>query len=314
MLADARAAGDRAVEGRALVLLAEIALRTDSDVACASELAGQALEALPDDDLHGLHDARSLLATIAWWVGDAEAARRHGDATIELARATGRRDLESLALSRLAAVANVSGDREEALALTERAIELAVESGSREAIGQARSIAGRCAIAIEDFDAAEVGLREAMAAFEEAGAAGLVGWTKSMLGTLEARRGALERAEELLRDAVRRLRAAQEHGFLVEAERNLAEVLVRQGRLAEAERIAEQAHKTVGREDAWSRASILHALGLVRAAQGRTDEAEALLGESLAILEPTMFRRFADEVRATLESIRSRAETAARPS
>ncbi len=314
VLEDARAEGDRATEGRALVLLAEIALRTDSDVARASELADEALAALPEDDLHGLYDARSLLATIAGWVGDAEASRRHGDATVALARETGRRDLESLALSQLAGVASGFGDRDEALELTRRATALALESGSREAFGRARAVAGRCAVQAEDFEAAEAGLREALAAFEETGAAGRAGWATSMLGALELRRGNLERAEELLRDAVRRLRATQEHGFLVEAERNLAEVLVRTGKLIEAERVAEHAQKTVGREDVWSRASILHALGLVRAAQGRADEAEALLCESLAILEPTMYRLFADEVRATLEAVRNHAATAARPS
>ena len=59
--------------------------------------------------------------------------------------------------------------------------------------------------------------------------------------------------------------------------------------------------------DVWSNASTLHALGLVRAAQGRQDEAESLLRESLAILEPTMYRRFADDVRASLENLTSRA-------
>ncbi len=310
---DARAEGDHRFEGRALVLLAEIALRVDSDVACATKLADEALGALPEDDLHGLYDARALLATIAGWVGDAEAGRRHGDATVALARETGRRDLESLALSQLAAVASSSGGFEEAAELTRLATALALESGSREAFGRARAMAGRCAASADDFEAAEAGLREGLAAFEETGSAGRAGWATSMLGALELRRGNLERAEELLRDAVRRLRATKEHGFLVEAERNLAEVLVRRGKLIEAERVAEHAQKTVGREDVWSRASILHALGLVRAAQGRVDEAETLLRESLAILEPTMYRLFADEVRESLDAVRTRAATVARP-
>jgi tetratricopeptide (TPR) repeat protein len=132
-----------------------------------------------------------------------------------------------------------------------------------------------------------------------------------MLGALAQRRGDLERAEELNRDAIRRLRAAKEHGFLVEAERNLAEVLVEQGRVSEAERVAEHAWKTVGSEDVWSRASTLHALGLVRTAQGRQEEAESLLRESLAILEPSMYKLFAAEVRATLARVAGRATAAA---
>ena len=314
VLEDARAEGDRRTEGRALVLLAEIYLRTDSDVACATELADQALEAMPDDDLHGLYEARTLLATIAWWIGDEEAARRHGDATVELARATERRDLESLALTHLAGVASSSGASDEARELTERATALAIESGSREALGWAKAAVGRCAVTDGNYEQAELGLLQGLAMFEETGAEGRAGWAKAMLASLALRRGNLQQAEELARDAVRRLRAAKEHGFLVEAERTLAEVLVEQGRLTEAERVAEHARKTVGHDDVWSRASTLHALGLVRAAQGQQEEAESLLRESLAILEPTMYKVFTAEVRRTLGQLVERPATAAQSS
>jgi ATP/maltotriose-dependent transcriptional regulator MalT len=113
----------------------------------------------------------------------------------------------------------------------------------------------------------------------------------------------------MLRDAVSRLRAAKEAGFLVEAERQLAEELVRTGKLAEAEQVAEHARKTVGREDVWSRASTLHALGLVRAAQGRTQEAEALLEEALGIVGPTMYRVLTEQVRTSLAELRTAAVT-----
>ena len=74
--------------------------------------------------------------------------------------------------------------------------------------------------------------------------------------------------------------------------------------------VAEHARRTVGREDVWSRTSTLHALGLVRAAQGRTGEAESLLQEALAVVEPTMYRHLADEVRASLETVRNSAGAA----
>src|SRR6185437_9436728 len=86
VLADARAENNPNIEGRTLVLLAEIALRGDNDVARASELADEGLRTIPEDQLKGLHDARSVLATIAWWVADAEASKLHGEATLELAR------------------------------------------------------------------------------------------------------------------------------------------------------------------------------------------------------------------------------------
>jgi ATP/maltotriose-dependent transcriptional regulator MalT len=306
VLDDARAEGAPAVEGRTLVLLARIALRADSDVSAAARLADEALEALPDDELVGLHDARSVHSDIAWWVGDAEASRRHMDATVELARAMNRRDLESLALGQLARLESVEGKRERARELGQRALSLAEESGSREAFGFARAVTGGCAQDFEDPDAAAAAFREALAAFQEIGAVGRAAWAATLLGVLERDRGDLRRAEKLLRDAVGTLRATQEGGFLVEAEAQLAETLVLAGNLREAEQFAEHAHKAVGHEDAWSRASILRALGLVRAAQGRTAEADALLCESLATVEPTMYRSLADQVRASLDLVRNR--------
>jgi tetratricopeptide (TPR) repeat protein len=216
-----------------------------------------------------------------------------------------RRDLESMALSKLARLANVDREEGQARDLVQRALELAEESGSREAYAFARSAAGGCADAADDLDGAQSAYRDALAAFEEIGAAGRVGWMQTMLGTLELRRGNVRAAEKLQREAVSRLRAAQDAAFLVEAERQLAETLVRAGKIDEAERIAEHARRIVGREDVWSRASTLHALGTVRAAQGRTEEAEALLREALEIVEPTMYRNLTDEVRASLDELRS---------
>jgi class 3 adenylate cyclase/tetratricopeptide (TPR) repeat protein len=307
VLEDCRKEGSRDLVGRVLVLLAEIALIADSDVARAAELADEALDVLPDDALVGLHDARSVHSAIAWWLGDAEASRRHAEATVDIARAMNRRDLESLALSHLARLANVDEEPDQARELAQRALGLAEESGSREAFAFARAVTAGCAAEGDDVDAAEGAYREALAAYEEIGAVGRVGWTLTMLATLQLRRGNIEAAEKLLRDSVSRLRAAQDTGFLVEAERQLAETLVRAGKIAEAERVAEHARRTVGREDIWSRASTLHALGIVRAAQGRTDEAEMLLREALAVVEPTMYRNLTDEVRASLDELRSSA-------
>jgi tetratricopeptide (TPR) repeat protein len=158
-----------------------------------------------------------------------------------------------------------------------------------------------------DLEAAASAYRYAIAAFEEIGAVGRVGWAMTMLGALARHRGDIARSEKVLRDGVGRLRAAQEGGHLVEAERQLAETLVEAGKLSEAQQVAERAHRTVGRDDVWSRATTRHALARVRAAQGRTREAEELLQESLAIVEPTMYRNLTEEVRASLEAVRGEA-------
>ena len=303
-LADARVEGLRDVEGRALVLLAELALHADGDVARAHDLADEALAILPPDELAGLYDAHSLLGTIFWWRGDADGAWRHGDATLQLAHQAGRPELESLALTQLASVEGVQGHRDQSFELLERASELAEKSGSREATAFALAVRGRRAVE-SGLEEAESDLRAALEIFAETGAAGRYGWAQSNLGDIYLRRGELGAAERTLRDAVRRLRTTHEQGYLVEAERQLAEVLVKQGKLSEAERLVGEAQRRVGRGDVWTRASILHALGVVRGAQGRTDEAEAAFTEALGIIEPTMYVVLAQDVRASLDALRS---------
>jgi ATP/maltotriose-dependent transcriptional regulator MalT len=90
-----------------------------------------------------------------------------------------------------------------------------------------------------------------------------------------------ERAEQLAREAVRMLTPIGDRGYLCESQRVLAEVLVRQRQLEEAERYALEAIRTVGPQDASSIPTTRTTLGLVRAAQGRDEEAEALLREAV---------------------------------
>jgi tetratricopeptide (TPR) repeat protein len=92
--------------------------------------------------------------------------------------------------------------------------------------------------------------------------------------------GDLEGAERMLRDSVRILSGAKDRAHGCEAQRLLAELLVEQGELAEAERFALAARETVGADDRYSVSTTKLALGRVRAAQGRDDEAEMLLQDA----------------------------------
>ena len=107
------------------------------------------------------------------------------------------------------------------------------------------------------------------------------GATQIYLGRLLQRSGRDEKAEAMLREAVRTLKRVGDRGHLCEAQRFLAQTLVARGKVDEAERIALQAIETVGPEDQLSIWTTRMALGLVRAAQGRDDEAEQLLRESV---------------------------------
>ena len=303
-LEDARSAGRRDLEGRSLVLLADLALHAESDVARAHDLADEALAILPADEAVGLYDANALIATTFWWRGDAAGATRHGEAMLELAHQAGRPDLESLALTQLASVAGVQGDGGRSLELLERAEELARSSGSRDALAFALAVHGRRFGEAESAEA-ERYLLEALEIFRETGSAGRHGWTLSNLGTVYAQRGEIALAEKTYRDAVSGLRTTHEQGYLAEAERQLAETLVRQGKVDEAERVVTAAQRRVGREDVWTRASLLHATGLVRAAQGRTDDALAALSTALELIEPTMYAVLAGEIRTSLTALPS---------
>jgi class 3 adenylate cyclase/tetratricopeptide (TPR) repeat protein len=303
-LADARAAGLPDIEGRALVLLADLALHAESNVARAHDLADDALTVLPTGEVAGLYDAHALIAKIFWWRGDAAGVTRHAEAMLDLAHEADRPELESLALTQLASVAGVQGDAVQTLELLQRAQALAESSGSREALAFALAVHGRhCAEG--QFDEAEGHLLEALHLFRDMGAAGGYGWTLTNLGAFYEERRDVALAEKTFRDAVSGLRGTHEQGYLVEAERRLAEVLVKQGKIDEADRVVTAAQRRVGREDVWTQASMLHASGLVRAAQGRTDEALAAFSRALEIIEPTMYAILTGEIRESLESLRT---------
>jgi class 3 adenylate cyclase/tetratricopeptide (TPR) repeat protein len=307
-LAEARAEGLPDIEGRALVLLADLALHTEGDVARAHDLADEALAILPDDELIGLYDAHSLITTIYWWLGNGDGATRHAEAMLDLAHRAARPDLESLARTQLSAIAGVRGDVAGAIALLEEAESLAESSGSHEAMGYALAVHGR-RFGEAESEEAEHYLRQALEMFDEIGAAGRYGWTLSNLAYVYKQRGDLTLTEKTFREAVRRLRATHEQGFLVEAERGLAEVFVEQGKVDDADKLIDEAERRVGRGDVWTRASLLHARGLVLGAQGRTDDAEAAFLAALEIIEPTMYEILAREIRRSLEALRATQDT-----
>jgi ATP/maltotriose-dependent transcriptional regulator MalT len=125
--------------------------------------------------------------------------------------------------------------------------------------------------------------------FEEAGNAWALARTLLGLAWVAWRKGELERAERVLRDSIRILKPLEDRATLCESQRTLAQLLVSQGKLEEAERVALEARKTVGPQDQTSRATTRMALGIVRAAQGKDDEAETLLREAVDVISTTDF-------------------------
>ena len=285
----ARDEGDATTEGLALNVLADVALDRDADVVRARELGTEALAVLGGAHGEARYEVLVLLSEADWWEGDLESVERHAEEMIEIARAAGRIDLESRALTELVGVYQSRLEYERVQPVLDRAVALAEESGSPTARALAARYEAAAAFRRGDetagVEAAERGLR----LFDEVGSAASGARIRRLLATEAMGRGDTSGAEKHLREAVRMLAPVEERGAVVEVQRLLAQVLLAQGKVAEAERWALTAMRTVGDRDV-SRASARLALGQVRQMQGRAEEAETLLRDALAILSETDYR------------------------
>ena len=278
------------MQGRALTGLAHAILYRDADLQRARELGERGFEAVAGDDDIGSYEALDLLSTIAWWEGDLTAAEWHAQEKLAIAERLERIDLQSTVLGELARIHRERIDGEPIEPLVERSLALAELSGSLLARAWALRQRGELRQTAGDLDGAELDLAAAHALFEEAGTAVHTAKTLNWLADVACSKGQPERAERFLREGIRILKPLGDRGTLVETQRQLAQVLLELERVDEAERYALQARETVGPEDVGSRATTRGALGLVRAAQGRDEEAERLLREGVEILERTEFR------------------------
>ena len=289
-------------ERRGVAARAAVALYRDADVQKAQELIDEALETLGDvthpDTRFEAYEVRSLIAA---WLGDLDEAKVYLDKSLRVAQEAGRKDLEATAVETLASSYLKRLQVDEATPLVERAVELAEESGSVSGRARALHTLGEYRLIRCEYDEAEVALGEALELNREMGQSSGIAWTTKGLGRIAQKRGQLEEAERLYRDAVRILKPLGERGHLCEVQRMLAQVLVERGRIEEAERVALEARQTVGPDDAVSQLTTALALGVVRAAQGRDEQAEQLLRAAAEGLRLTQFR--ATEPEALVELI-----------
>jgi tetratricopeptide (TPR) repeat protein len=314
VLAAAIQEGDGWTQGRALVTLAEAAVLREADVKAAEGMIENALEVLEPDDLTGRYRALRARATIAWMRGDLATEEEVMLEALELARRAGRKDFESEAADELASVYLARLELDRAAPLVEQAILLAEESGSAEARGRALRFAGQLHLYRRELDDADAALQAAREHLAEAGAAWALARTIHFAAWVARYKGELARSERLFREAIRILSPLEDRATLCESQRGLAELLLELGRVDEAERFALAARETVGPQDMTSLSTTTMALGLVRAAQGRDDEAEALLREAcdtLAAGEHRLHRRDALEALAQFLRERGREEEAA---
>ncbi len=286
----AKASGERTIEGLALTQLAEIVLNRNADVEEARVLGLEALELLADAPGDVRSEALTLLSSVGWWLGDLESVERYTGEALEIAREAGRADLESLALTEVAAAHLARLQLARADTVLDAAVALAESSGSLSAAAWVARVRGSVHLRRGRFDDAEREFRTARGLFDEIGAASNAGRTQQLEGLAVWQGGDPDRAEQIVREAVRTLLSLQERAKVIEAQRTLAELVLAKGRVEEAERWALSAVETVGMQDTMSRSSVRMVLGLVRAAQGRDDEAELLLRSAIDSLAATDYR------------------------
>jgi tetratricopeptide (TPR) repeat protein len=290
--AEAAEVGDRHCEARALAALAEVALNRSADVKEADRLANRALEVAEAGDAEPRFDALHVLYTGAWWRGHLSKAEGYAREQLALAREAERQDLEARAAVDLAGAFTARSEHDEAAPLLAHALELAEASGSIVARGYVLASLGNLATHREEFAEAEELLEAARGLFEEAGLASELGRVLYRLAVVAWYQDDLDRAERLSRESIRTLAPLEDRGTLCEAQRRLAEVLLGKEKLDEAERWAEAALRTVGPHDVSSRATTRATMARIRRAQGRPEEAEALLRETIAIFEDTEYSSF----------------------
>ena len=281
---EAAAAGARDLQARALTHLAETAASLDGEMARAAELADQALAVVENEDHEGRFVALDRRARVARWLGRLGEAEAFEEQALEEARAAGRKDQEARAALQLAGIHIGRMEEAKAEPLIDRALELAEHSGSIVARASAASSKALLLSAKGDVEGAAGWYTKALELYREAASVSDIAWTSRHLGIVAWKMGERERAEKLLRESIRLLAPMRERGTLCESQRYLAQLLLEQGRIDEAEKYALAARDTVSAEDIVSRATTRVALGQVRAAQGRDEEAETLFAQALEIV------------------------------
>jgi tetratricopeptide (TPR) repeat protein len=287
--------GDKNLEGKALTALADMVLMREADPIRGRELAEQAL-AIIDDDPPARFDALRVAWTAAYWVGHIADAEHYVVEQLELARAAGRKDLESVAILTWADTYSARLDVGTARAKLAHARELAEESGAINARGRVYLSWTKIYLLSGELEQAEEAFAEAERLFSEAGAVWAVARALNIGAWVAWERGDLAKAEKRFRESIRLLKPLGDRATLCESQRGLAELLLVRGRIEEAERFALDARETVGPLDVTSRATTASSLAQVRAAQGRDEEADALFREALTAVADTDFRSIEHEV------------------
>ncbi len=307
---EAREARRKDIEGQAILIKAgDIWLRLElSDAEMALAEVERAITLLTEaNDKHDLVAALELRGWGGWWRGDLEAAKQAWTDMKLVAHELGWTSREAEAMARLAGVAGHRAEWDERVRLVEKARELAAQGPSRLARARVSRTYGIGLLVDGRDDEATSELLSAGATLEEFQDREEASACYQFLGEMAVRQN---RLDDAMAYYARSLDLVREHtGYLPEVQRRMAQTLLLMGDVAAAAEYAEDAVRLTAKEDWATVASTAMALGLVREAQGRYDEAEALLLEAANVMDRTDFNGWEEEL-AMAEFLLRRSRTA----
>lgn len=294
LAADAERVGRIDLQGRALFAQCEdewLGMGQSPSAERGRALAEQAHDLLTRaGDLIYLFNTALYIGWGGWFSGNLDIAWERFSEAADFARRVGNTAHEAEATGYMGNVRGFQGRAAEQAALYQRATALAASSASRVSKARLQRMYGTNIGRSESIEAGWEKIAAALPVLEESGDRTEVGSALETLAELELMRGRPAAAIPLAERAVALWEEVGHRGFLPEAERRLAEALLDLADYAGAERHALRAVETRLADDWYTVASTTMALGRVRDAQGRGDEAEVLLKEAITVIERGDYR------------------------
>src|SRR6202035_1589241 len=284
--AAARAIGRKDLEGRALLAQGRAIWIGDPEGGAEKALARltEAHRLLTKaGDLAHLQDAAFQLGWGGWWYGRLEEAWPWWTQAREIARQLGDRGLESRALVQLAGIRYHQGRIAEAVEMRRESVELSQTGGSRVDWGFAVMRYGWLVALTRSIDEGLRLCESSIRPIEEASENWELASALYTAARLYLLRGSLAEAVSCGERALALSKEMQETGSRPEIERGLAQALLELDDVDGAASHAEAGVQVVAADDWASVGSTTMVLGLVRARQGRSQEAESLLRQAIAV-------------------------------
>jgi len=290
--AQASALGRRDLEGRGLLAAGSMAWISPTGLGAmaALEMLARARRLLEEaGDLTHLFDVVHIIGFGAWADGRLDDAIADWEEAVPIARAIPDAAREARIHLQIARAHAAGGRLPAAIERLRDAERLSAEAGDRRTrLDTARSRAVWI-VAPESAEAAVASLSALLPEVEETGDNELlealfsqIGAQQFLAGDLEGSRSSVERALEISE-------ASGHTGRIPENAADLAALMLELGDVAEAKRYAQRAIESAAEWDVTARAAAAVAMGTVRRAQGRLDEAEALMREGVARLADTEY-------------------------